>query len=375
MVKKEIVIIGAGASGLMAASRYRDRDILILEANDRIARKIAISGGGRCNITNRDLSAENYLGDRAFIAPILANFDQHALLAWLHARGLDPIIRKERQYFCPKDAHQLIQLLQKACHGVPIVTGCRVGSLQREEEGFVIETTKGRYLAQKVIVAAGGMSFPKIGATPVAFEIAEAFGHTIVPLRPALVGFTLQREQFWMKALSGISLDVVVRVSGRSIRGELLFAHRGISGPAILNSSLYWQKGQIEIDFMPSRRIEDLLQSRKLLSTVTGLPRRFAKAFLDAVGVADKPASQADAKDRARLARLHACRFAPAGNFGYAKAEVTAGGISTDEIDPQTMESRLCPGLYFLGEALDVTGELGGYNFQWAFATAQRVDI
>lgn len=376
VVHYETIIIGAGASGLMAASRYRGSNIAILEGNSRIGQKIRISGGGRCNITNRELSADNYLGERQFVTSVLRGFDQHALLKWLRVRGLEPVIRKGSQYFCPHSAEELIALLTKACAGVPIVTGCSVTAVEKGRDApFVVHTSKGVFQANSVVVATGGMSFPKIGASGIAYEIARHFGHTVTPLRPALVGFTLQREQFWMKDLSGVSLKVAVDVAGKEIVGDMLFAHRGISGPAILNSSLYWQKGPIEIDFLPHAGVDRMLSGRKLVSTQLGLPKRFAKAFLEAVGIADKPASQLRDAERAKLKTVHAYRFAPAGNFGYGKAEVTAGGIDTAEIDAETMMSKKCPGLYFLGEALDVTGELGGYNFQWAFATAQRLGL
>lgn len=376
VVHYETIIIGAGASGLMAASRYRGSNIAILEGNSRIGQKIRISGGGRCNITNRELSADNYLGERQFVTSVLRGFDQHALLKWLRVRGLEPVIRKGSQYFCPHSAEELVALLTKACAGVPIVTGCSVTAVEKGRDApFVVHTSKGVFQANSVVVATGGMSFPKIGASGIAYEIARHFGHTVTPLRPALVGFTLQREQFWMKDLSGVSLKVAVDVAGKEIVGDMLFAHRGISGPAILNSSLYWQKGPIEIDFLPHAGVDRMLSGRKLVSTQLGLPKRFAKAFLEAVGIADKPASQLRDAERAKLKTVHAYRFAPAGNFGYGKAEVTAGGIDTAEIDAETMMSKKCPGLYFLGEALDVTGELGGYNFQWAFATAQRLGL
>ncbi|RUM65928.1 MAG: aminoacetone oxidase family FAD-binding enzyme [Sulfurospirillum sp.] len=375
MVKKEIIVIGAGASGLMAASRYRDRDIALLEGNARPAEKIKISGGGKCNITNKDVSPEHYLGDPAFTGDILAGFTQRDLLAWLRERGLDPVVRKGSQYFCPRSSQELISLLLHEVQGVPLLTGHKVLDISKEED-FIVTTDRGEFEAKKVVVAAGGLSFPKIGATDIAFRIAEKFGHTVHTPKPALVGFTLQKAQFWMKSLSGISLPVHVNVGAKSITGDMLFAHRGISGPAILNSSLYWQKGEIVIDFLPGRQLDDrLFGSRKQISTVLGLPRRFMKAFLDAIGLKDQPLCTLDHEAKAKLEKIKSYRFAPAGNFGYSKAEVTAGGVATDEIDPKTMMSRKCEGLYFLGEALDVTGELGGYNFQWAFATAQRLKI
>ncbi len=376
MRRFDTLIIGAGASGLMAAGRYRDRDIAVLEAGTGPAQKIAISGGGRCNITNRSVTPENYVGDPLFVADILQGFDQKALVAWLEFRGLKPVLRKGSQYFCPRRATELVDLLLRECRDIPIMTQCRVSSVDRQQDRFVVESSRGTFEAKSLVVASGGLSFPKIGAGGIAFEIAEKFGHRVMTPKPALVGLTLQKEQFWMKALSGLSLPVSVKVAGKSIEGDLLFAHRGISGPAILNTSLYWQKGQIMIDYLPSRRLDaTFYRSKKRLSTLLQTPKRFAKAFLAEAGISDIPACETTQKEREALAAIKAYRFAPAGTFGYSKAEVTLGGVSTDEIDPQTMQSRILPGLYFLGEALDVTGELGGYNFQWAFATAQRLRL
>ena len=375
MVKKEILVIGAGASGLMAAGRYRDRDIALLEANDRVAEKIKISGGGKCNITNQKVSTQNYLGDPAFVGDILEGFTQHDLLRWLKKRGLAPVLRKGTQYFCPKSSEELIGVLLHEVKGVSLLTGHRVLDVTKEDR-FIVTTNRGKFSAEKVVVATGGVSFPKIGASDIAFQIAEKFGHVIHPTRPALVGLTLQKEQFWMKPLSGISLPVVVETGAKKIAGDLLFAHRGISGPVILNASLYWQKGQITIDFLPRFRFDKkCFMNKKQISTVLPLPKRFTKAFLESIAVADKPLQNLTEEERQKLMQLKFYTFAPAGNFGYTKAEVTAGGIATDEIDPETMMSRKCKGLYFLGEALDVTGELGGYNFQWAFATAQRLKV
>ena len=240
----------------------------------------------------------------------------------------------------------------------------------------MIETDKGILAAKKLVVASGGMSFPRLGASAIAFEIAESFGHTVHPPKPALVGLTLQKEQFWMKALSGISLPVTIRVGAKKIAADMLFAHKGISGPAVLNASLYWEKGEIEIDFLPGFVINDTFwRLHKQLSTALPLPKRFTKAFLASVGMADKAVHTLSKEEKERITSLHGYRFAPAGNFGFSKAEVTKGGVVTDEIDPKTMMSRKCEGLYFLGEALNVTGELGGYNFQWAFSTAQRLKL
>jgi predicted Rossmann fold flavoprotein len=372
----DLIIIGAGASGLMAAGRFHDRKTLLLEGAPQPAQKIKISGGGRCNITNKIVTPDHYVGDKSFVETILRGFDQHALLTWCKVRGLAPIVRKERQYFCPKSAQELIDILLREIKGVTLRCNRRVQHVAKEGIHFRIETDRDTFFAKELVVASGGLSFPKIGATDIAFKIAETFGHTVVTPKPALVGLTLQKEQFWMKALSGIALPVSIKVADKKVAGDLLFAHRGISGPAVLNTSLYWDKGEIEIDFLPHFKLDDsLFRGRKNISTALKLPKRFIKAFLDAIGLEDKALHLLTSQERTRLKSLHAYRFAPAGNFGFSKAEVTRGGISTQEIDKESMMSKKCEGLYFLGEALDVTGELGGYNFQWAFATAQRLQL
>lgn len=372
----DLIIIGAGASGLMAAGRYHDRKVLLLEGAPQPAQKIKISGGGRCNITNKTVTSGHYLGDKIFTETILKGFDQYALLQWCRVRGLSPVVRKERQYFCPKSAQELIEILIREVKGVDLRCNQKVESVTKEQGIFCVKTEKSTFYAKELVVASGGLSFPKIGASGIAFDIAKQFGHTVVTPKPALVGLTLQKAQFWMKALSGIALPVTIMVAEKKISGDLLFAHKGISGPAVLNASLYWEKGEIGIDFLPHIRLDDaFFKGRKNISTALKLPRRFTKAYLSEIGMQDKALHLLNVEEKAHVKSLKTYRFAPAGNFGYAKAEVTRGGIATDEIDVDSMMSKKCEGLYFLGEALDVTGELGGYNFQWAFATAQRLQL
>ncbi len=375
MHKFEIVIIGAGASGLMFASKYKDRDIAIIESNQKIAQKIKISGGGRCNVTNEHLSVKNYLGDSSFIKQIIDSFDQFALLDFLKVRGCEPKILKDGQYFCQKSSDEIIKVFQKEVEKLPIFLNHNVKKVTKTDS-FYIHTHRGDFQAQKLIVASGGLSYPKIGASAIAYEIAKSFGHKVCVLSAALVGFTVQKDQFWMKELSGISLPVLITVGEKRFYQDILFTHRGISGPAILNASLYWYKGQIKIDFLPDMNIKDRLKnSKKLLSSALFLPKRFTKAFLKSIGLEDKPVDKLNDFELKKLLELKNYTFAPAGNFGYQKAEVTRGGVSTDEIDPLTMMSRVVKNLYFIGESLDVTGELGGYNFQWAFSSAWRVNL
>jgi len=367
----ETIILGGGAAGLMTAAQLADPSTaLLIEGNTQLGAKLLISGGGKCNITNVTISPEDYVPDAAFVAPALRVFGSEALIAWLRQRGLDPVIRKEGQYFCPESAQQIVTLLEKASRGVMRKMGCTIHGVERTENGWRIQTSCGKFDSKKVVVATGGISFPRLGATDMGYRIAESIGHTIVPPRPALVGLTLQREQAFFKELSGLSTPVQITVDGKIISGNLLFAHKGISGPAVLDASLFWQKGRITIDWVPGFDWETLRGSKKQISTLLPVPRRMAKAFLEHLEIEDKAAKQLRSDEIARLRSLCAYEMAPAGTFGYSKAEVTRGGVSVTEIDPKTMESLLAPGLYFVGEVLDVTGRLGGYNLQWAFSSS-----
>jgi len=364
------IIIGAGASGLMLASLLEDKhDILIIDSNTKIGAKIAISGGGKCNLTNERVEASNYVGEAWFVQSVLNRFDQEAVLAWFAQRGVIPQIRKEGQYFCQKSADEVLSVFHRELREVDFAMQTVVSSAKKIDNVFAVETDKGTFLAEHLVVASGGLSFPRIGASGIGYAIAEAFGHDVSTTAPALVGFTLQPEQFFFKALSGASLEVLITTEAKSFRGDLLFTHKGISGPAVLNASLYWEKGRIEIDFLPGFDW-GLLQGKKQLSTILPLPKKVAKAFLEHLALSDKSAEKLTEPEKAQLKTLQHYRFAPAGTFGYTKAEVTRGGVKSSEVDPYSMMSLEEPGLHFIGEVLDVTGELGGYNFQWAFSSA-----
>ena len=359
----------------MVASRLKDRDIALIESNSTIAQKIKISGGGRCNVTNNLVSCDNYLGDCDFIKPSLDAFSQDALLEFLKLRGCQPHIRKNGQYFCKTSSNEIIEIFQKEIKDVMLFLNHKVTKVSKKDN-FFIETNKGVFEAKKLIVASGGLSYPKIGASEISYEIALGFGHKVKKTTPALVGFTVQKDQFWMKELSGISTRVDIRIGDKRFNGELLFAHKGISGPVVLNTSLYWEKGEIEVDFLPSYSLkQNLKNSNKHISSALPLPKRFIKLFLESIKLLDKPVSKLNSDEFQKLLKFKNYSFAPAGNFGYQKAEVTRGGISTDEIDPNTMMSKIVDDLYFVGECLDVTGELGGYNFQWAFSSAQKLTL
>ncbi len=372
MAHYDVLILGGGAGGLMCAAQLREHTALsigIVEGNSRPALKLKASGGGKCNLTNVEVDETHFLGDAELVRHALSVFPQKALLEYFRSGGLRPVIRKERYYFCPASSDEVIRILLGRAQGCDLLTSHTILSLEGENP-FRVTTGRGVYTAARVVVATGGASYREIGASDVGLKIARSYGIETVPFSPALVGLTLQPREFWMKELSGISFPARIRVAGKTLDEDLLFAHKGISGPVVLSASLYWHRGEIEIDFLPDFDMEKVHREKKLLSTALPLPKRFMKSFLEAVGLEDKPCNALRADEWKKLLRIRAYSMAPSGTFGLSKAEACRGGVACGEIDPQTMQSRRIPGLYFIGETVDVTGELGGYNFQWAFSSA-----
>ena len=369
-MNKHIIIIGGGASALMLASFLPKNSATIIEHNPKIGAKILISGGGKCNITNTKMGTEYFLGQSNFIKPALKMFNENALLTWLERQRLIPIIRKETQYFCKDSAKELVDIFTKEIKKQKLLLNEEVLAVSRDSNAFVVKTNKRNLTASHVVVASGGLSFPRIGASEIGYDIATSFGHSIAKTAPALVGFTVQKEQFFFKELSGASTDVNININGDICTGSLLFTHKGISGPAILDASLFWEKGKIDIDFLPNFSFKSIHDSKKQISSLLPLPKRITKAFLVQLKLEDKPFCKISSEELDKLQSLKHYNFAPAGTFGYSKAEVTKGGVVTDEVDEKTMMSKKQEGLYFIGEVLDVTGKLGGYNFQWAFSSA-----
>ena len=372
MKMHDIVFIGAGASALMAASHLLDKDVALIESNAKIGAKILISGGGKCNLTNRHATEHNYLGDEAFVKTVFSKWSPKETIAFAKAYDIKLEEREHGQLFCARSAKELTEVFAHINRKHTFYLNTKVLHVRKTDEYFNIETSNGTIGAKRLVVASGGLSYASIGASDIGYEIAKNFGHSIVTPSPALVGLTLQKEQFWMKDLSGIALNVSLHVEGKVFNENLLFAHKGISGPAVLSGSLYWKKGALSIDFLPHIDSLEMLfktQGKKQISTALTLPKRFTKAFLEASGMEDKVLSKLNALEKEMLLSLKNYMFSPAGNFGYTKAEATKGGVCTDEIELVTMQSKLCKGLYFIGEVLDVTGELGGFNFQWAFAS------
>jgi len=369
----EIIIIGGGASALMLASLLPSNVATIIESNAKLGAKILISGGGKCNITNADMREKYFLGNPYFISQCLNAFTQKSLLSWLEGQNLFPVLRKNTQYFCEHTSKELLDIFTRKSKKQKVFMEEQVVLVKKREGHFMVTTNKRTLTSKYVIVASGGLSFPKLGATSIGYDIAESFGHTIMKTAPALVGFTVQKEQFFFKELSGASCDVTIRINEHKCKGALLFAHKGLSGPAVLDASLYWEKGQIEIDFLPNFSWDGIKGSKKQISSLLPLSKRITKTFLVQLELKDKPFSQITSKELDKLKMLNHYIFAPAGTFGYSKAEVTKGGVCTDEVDSKTMMSKKIEGLYFMGEVLDVTGRLGGYNFQWAFSSAYAV--
>jgi len=370
----DIAIIGAGASGLMSASLMPNKNIAIIDGNSKIGLKILASGGGKCNVTNKNVTEDNYLGDKEFIKKSLDSFTPKELLSFLDKFQLQLEERRYGQYFCKKSAKDLVNIFEKLTKHCHFFMNSKVLHVEFNNN-FKIKTEKNTIEAKKVIVASGGLSYITIGASSIGYEIAKSFGHSIITPAPALVGLTVQKDQFWMKKLSGISFNTKLSVEGKVLESDLLFTHKGISGPVVLSGSLYWKKGKVALDFLPNYDLKKLLDKKvkKLISSQIPLPKRFMTEFLDSLHVEDKPICKLKKDEIDKLQVLKHYEFAPAGNFGFTKAEVTKGGVNTDEINALTFESKLQKDLYFIGEVLDVTGELGGYNFQWAFASAKSL--
>ena len=369
-MKNKIIIIGGGASALMLASLLPKNTAIIIESNAKVGAKILVSGGGKCNITNTKMGTEYFLGDESFVQPALKRFNEKGLLRWLERQNLHPVLRKETQYFCQDSAKELLDIFLKESKKQSTYLNESVLEVTKRDALFYVQTNKTTHTANAVVVASGGLSFPKLGASSIGYDIAESFGHSIVKTAPALVGFTVQKEQFFFKELSGVSTEVKIHIGEDVCEGALLFAHKGMSGPAVLDASLYWEKGKISIDFLPGFSWKSAKGSKKQISSLLPMPKRVTKAFLIQLCLEDKPYNQLSKEELEILQTLSHYSLAPAGTFGYSKAEVTKGGVDTEDVDSGTMMSQKEEGLYFIGEVLNVTGRLGGYNFQWAFSSA-----
>jgi predicted Rossmann fold flavoprotein len=384
-MKKDVIVIGGGAAGLFCAitAGARGRSVLVLEHAEKIGKKILISGGGRCNFTNVHTGPANFIcGNPNFHKSALARYTPYDFIDLVQKHGIRYHEKKLGQLFCDGGSQQIVQMLLMECAeaDVEIRANCTVKSVSKTGP-FTVETNQGRFECESLVVATGGISIPKMGATDFGYRLARQFGLRVTETRPALVPFTLSEEdRAIFSPLSGVSIDALVSLRDQSFRENILVTHQGLSGPAILQISSYWRPGDVvEIDLLADDDAYELLvkerEELKELKTVLGQhwPQRFAQAWavLHAKPQAgSKPMRQYSNKELREIAeRIHRWRIAPAGTEGYRKAEVTAGGVDTNELSSKTMESRRAPGLYFIGEVVDVTGHLGGFNFQWAWAS------
>ncbi|EDZ62811.1 HI0933-like protein [Sulfurimonas gotlandica GD1] len=367
----DVLILGAGASGLMCASELSKKlSVGIIDINAKVAQKLKVSGGGKCNITNVSVSHKNFDGESELVSSVLERFSKEDLLEFLQKNSLTPVIRKNRYYFCKDSSDEIINILKKLTKHQELILNTEIFEVVKKDDIFDIKTLKSTLRAKRLIVATGGKSFNTLGASDIGLNIAKSFDIQIKEFTPALVGLTVQKDQFWMKELSGLSCYVNIKVDDRILDEDLLFAHKGISGPAVLSASLYWKKGNISIDFLPNKNIHELINgSKKLVSSVIPLPKRLSVAILEAIGVNDIECKKLTNEAKEKLLAIHNYEFAPAGNFGFSKAEVSRGGICAKELHFDSLESKTVKNLHFIGEVVDVTGELGGYNFQWAFSS------
>jgi len=383
----DVAIIGAGAAGMMCAATagQRGRRVVLIDHYAKVGEKIRISGGGRCNFTNLHATHADFLStDPQFCRPALERYTPRDFVKLVESHRIDWHEKTLGQLFCDRSSLQVIEMLRAECAKgrVEWWQPCAVQGVRNDGSRFHIETSRARVDAASLVVATGGLTVPKIGATPFAYKVAEQFGLAVVPPRPALVPLSFEPkflEQF--ADLAGVSLDVQVQCAGGRFRENLLFTHRGLSGPAILQVSSYWQLARaaepIRIDILPGTDVRKWLatqrRSRQLLSTLLAerVPKRFAQRWC-ADHDLDIPIAQLDANTLDRAAReLGEWKVQPSGTLGYNKAEVTLGGVDTRGLSRETMEATTLKGLYFIGEAVDVTGHLGGFNFQWAWASAR----
>ena len=372
----DVVVVGAGAAGLFCAihAGRGGRRVLVLDHANRIGKKILISGGGRCNFTNLHTTAGNFLSANPhFAKSALARYTPADFLALVEQHQIPWHEKTLGQLFCDRAASEIVSMLEQECAAaeVTVLLSTRVREVA-QNDGFRLETDGGVFSGRSLVIATGGLSIPKLGATAFGYQIAQQFGLRVQPCRPALVPLTFFPEDLTRYAdLAGVSTEVVASAGSGRFREKLLFTHRGLSGPAVLQVSSYWQPGEaVVVDLAPDRLWTGELGSQRDLArariAIRGvLPQRLADRWLGL----NPPSAWTNQGLAEAESALHHWSVFPSGTEGYEKAEVTAGGVDTAELNARTMESRKVPGLYFVGEVVDVTGQLGGFNFQWAWAS------
>lgn len=387
----DVLILGGGAAGLFCAftAARRGRRVRVIEHANRVGKKILMSGGGRCTFTNTGTTAANYLSANPhFCKSALARYTPWDFIAMVERHGIAYHEKELGQLFCDVSSKQIVQMLVDECAaaGVVIETDCTISDVQQRLGRFEAITTRGVYTAASLVVATGGLSIPKMGATGFGYQIAKQFGHAVLPTRAGLVPLTLSGKPLDDYAdLAGVALPVAAAANDASFRGGLLVTHRGLSGPAILQISSYWQPGDaLHLNLLPDDDAERWLVSQQAerpaseLKTVLAevLPKRFAQRLCERWLPANKPLRQyRTAELKALAAQLQDFPVTASGTEGYRTAEVTLGGVDTDGVSSSTMMSKRVPGLYFIGEVIDVTGWLGGYNFQWAWASGHAAGL
>ena len=380
----DVIIIGAGAAGLMCSieAGKRKRSVCLIEHTSKIAEKIRISGGGRCNFTNLYSSDRNFISKNIhFSKSAFGKYDQNDFVSLVSKHNIEYYEKKLGQLFCKKSAKEIIEMLISECkdQNIKIKLETSVISISKEKDTYFIKTNKGNFSSKSLVVATGGLSIPKIGATDLGYRIAKQFNLNVTEVFPALVPLTFKNETLeFCKNLTGISINASVAIDKISFEEGLVFTHRGISGPSILQISSYWKEGKpITINLLPSVNVYEILTNKRLNSPKTNisnilsefLPKKLATAICDKLNI-NKKISETSNNDLRKLTNfIHNWSIIPDGTEGYKTAEVTIGGVNTNEISSSTMECKKQPGLFFIGEVLDVTGHLGGHNFQWAWSS------
>lgn len=383
----DVIIVGAGAAGLFCAYQAASKGLktLVLEHNEKPGKKILISGGGRCNFTNLNLSSEYYQSQNShFVKSALAQYDQYSFIELVESHDISYYEKQDGQLFCEKSAKEILKMLLDKCqqYQVQILYNFEAQQIRKDHGLFTVSNASQTFSTSQLVIASGGLSISALGASDFGYRIAKQFGHSIIPPTPALVPFVLEENDLKnFPKLAGISLTASIKTRDRVIYGQLLFTHKGISGPAVLNASLFWCSGEeVVINLCPQTDLRDHLHAEKKHSghkslgkiLADFLPKKFVLTILEHLEIDSqiKIAEVSKTIEQRLVSQLQSWSFIPAKTEGFRKAEVTKGGVNTLEISSKTMESKLAPGLFFIGEVLDVTGMLGGYNFQWSWSSA-----
>ncbi|MEZ8627753.1 NAD(P)/FAD-dependent oxidoreductase [Vibrio cyclitrophicus] len=387
-IQSDVIVIGAGAAGLMCAASagQRGRSVLVLDHGKRPGRKILIAGGGRCNFTNYDVTAKNFLSQNPhFVKSALAQYTNWDFISMIYKHGIEFEERDHGQLFCVNDhdSKDIVKMLINECDetgNVKYKYQCEITSIERvADNSFKVETSNGVFNCKSLVVATGGLSMPRLGATPLGWKVAEQFGLEVVSPQAALVPFTLDGREKGLTELTGTALPVRISCNNQEFLEALLFTHRGISGPSVLQISSYWNSGDVvQVDWLPGLNTIELIEkatannpAQEVKTTLSKvLPKRLVEYFIELNVFENKPLRQLNTREIENISSaLHSWEIKPNGTEGYRTAEATIGGVDTNYLSSKTMEARDIPGLYFIGECVDVTGHLGGFNFQWAWSS------